>query len=325
MMTTRIPACRAAVFVVAAVLAGSAFGQAYPSKPVRIILGAAPGGNTDTVARALAHQLTLSMGQSFVIENRPGAAGNIGADLAAKAPPDGYTLFIPSSVIAANVSLYPNLSYDPVRDFAPISELTTDDFGIIVSASSPANNLAEFIAYAKSKPGSVNYATSGAGQAAHYGMEWLKKLGGFEALHVPYNGNAPQITAVTSGTVDVAIVTLPGAVIQAKAGKLKIIATTGRKRSGLLPNVPTVMESGFPEYELTTWVGLMAPARTPKEIVTKLNEETVKALRNPELVAKFNALDLKVVGSSPEEFAAHLKSEIKRIGDLIRLAGAKVE
>lgn len=324
-MHTPTSICRAILIAVAALLAGHALAQAYPTKPVRIIVGAAPGGNTDLVARAVANQLSASLAQPFVIENRPGASGNIAADLAAKAPPDGYTLFIASSVIAANASLYASLSYDAVRDFAPISELTTDDFGIIVSASSPANNLVEFIAYAKSKPGSVTYATSGAGQAAHYGMEWLKKLGGFEALHVPYNGNAPQITAVVSGTVDVAIVTLPGAVAQAKAGKLKVIATTGRKRSGLLPNVATVMESGFPEYELTTWVALMAPARTPKEIIAKLNEETVKALKNPELVAKFNALDLKVVGSSPEEFAAHLKSEIKRIGDLVRLAGAKAE
>ena len=324
-MSTSILICRAFLISLTVVFTWDAYAQAYPNKTVRIILGAAPGGNTDTVARAVAAQLSTAMGQPFVIENRPGAAGNIGADLAAKAAPDGYTLFIPSSVIAANVSLYSNLSYDPVKDFAPISELTTDDFGIIVPASSPANTLAEFIAYAKSKPGSITYATSGSGQAAHYGMEWLKKLGGFEARHIPYNGNAPQITAVISGTVDTAIVTLPGAAAQAKSGKLKIIATTGRKRSGLTPNVPTVMESGFPDYELTTWVGFMAPARTPKEIITKLNEETVKALRNPEVVARFNALDLKVVASTPEEFSAHLKSEIKRIGDLVRLSGAKAE
>lgn len=324
-MSTRISIYHAVLIAFSVMLASNALAQAYPGKPVRIILGAAPGGNTDTVARALASQLSASMGQTFVIENRPGAAGNIGADLAAKAAPDGYTLFIPSSVIAANVSLYSNLTYDPIKDFAPISELVTDDFGIIVPASSPANNLAEFVAYAKTKPGSVSYATSGAGQAAHYGMEWLKKIAGFEAVHVPYNGNAPQITAVVSGTVDVAIVTLPGAVSLAASGKLKIIATTGRKRSALAPNVPTVIESGFPEYQLTTWVGLMAPARTPPEIITKLNQETIKALKSPELVAKFKALDLNVVGSSPDEFAAHLKSEVKRIGELVRLAGAKAD
>lgn len=228
-------------------------------------------------------------------------------------------------MIAANVSLYSNLTYDPIKDFAPISELTTDDFGIIVPASSPAKNLPEFIAYAKSKGGSLSYATSGAGQAAHYGMEWLKKIAGFEAVHVPYNGNAPQITAVMSGTVDLAIVTLPGAVAQANTGRLKIIATTGSTRSALTPNVPTVMESGFAEYKLTTWVGLMAPAGTPKEIIAKLNQETVKALRNPEVVAKFKALDVKVVASSPDEFAAHLKAEVKRIGELIKLAGAKAD
>ena len=324
-MTIRVLIARAILTALTALIGTHALAQTYPSKPVRIILGAAPGGNTDTVARALASQLSTAMGQPFVVENHPGAAGNIGADLAAKAAPDGYTLFVPSSVIAANVSLYSNLTYDPIRDFAPISQLVTDDFGIIVPANSPAHNLAEFIAYAKSKPGKLSYATSGAGQAAHYGMEWLKKIAGFEALHVPYNGNAPQITAVVSGTVDAAIVTLPGAVAQAQSGKLRIIATTGSKRSALTPNVPTVSESGFPEYKLTTWVGLMAPARTPREIITKLNQETVKALRNPELVAKFTALDQKVVGSSPEEFAAHLRSEVKRIGELIKLAGAKVE
>jgi len=324
-MTPRIWICRAFLITVTAIVAGQALAQAYPTRPVRIILGAAPGGNTDTVARALATQLSAAMGQPFVVENRPGAAGNIGAELAAKAAPDGYTLFVPSSVIAANVSLYSNLTYDPIKDFAPISELTTDDFGIIVPASSPANNLPEFIAYAKSKGGSLSYATSGAGQAAHYGMEWLKKIAGFEAVHVPYNGNAPQITAVMSGTVDLAIVTLPGAVAQANTGRLKIIATTGSTRSALTPNVPTVMESGFAEYKLTTWVGLMAPAGTPKEIIAKLNQETVKALRNPEVVAKFKALDVKVVASSPDEFAAHLKAEVKRIGELIKLAGAKAD
>ena len=311
--------------LVCGLLAGHVLAQSYPSRPVRIILGAGTGGNTDTVAREIASRLSTSLGQSVVVENRPGAAGNIAADRVAKSSADGYTLLVPSSVIAASPSLYSNLTFDPVKDFAPISQLVSANFGIIVPANSPGNNLTEFVAYAKTKGSSLSYPSSGAGQAAHYGMEWLKSIAGFDAVHIPYNSQVQQITAVLSGTADIAIVTLTGTVAQAQAGKLKIIATTGTRRSPLLPSVPTVMESGFRDYTLVTWVGLMAPAATPREIVRKLNQETVKALKHPETIARFRALDLDVVGSSPEQFAAYMKSEVKRIGELIKLSGAKAE
>lgn len=306
-------------------LGSNAPGQSFPARPIRFIVGTGAGGNTDMVAREVATRLSASLGQSVVVENRPGAAGNIAADRVAKATADGYTLLVTSSAIAASPSLYSNLSYDTVKDFAPISQLVMTSFAIIVAANSPANNLADFIAYAKTKGSSLTYATSGAGQAAHYGMEWLKRISGFDAVHIPYNTQAQQLTAILGGSANIAIVTLTGTAQQAQAGRLKIIATTGARRPSLVPNVPTVMESGLRDYNLVTWVGLLAPSQTPRDIVGRLSQEAIKALKHPETVAKFSALDLEVVGSSPEQFAAYLKSEVKRIGELVKLSGAKVE
>jgi tripartite-type tricarboxylate transporter receptor subunit TctC len=303
---------------------GHASAQSYPDHPIRLIASAAPGGSTDLLARVLAEKLTGSLGQPVVVENRPGASGDIAAGVVAKARPDGYTLMIVASSFTTNISLRPHLSYDPLKDFAPVTQLVNNTFVLAIPENSKANTFAEFIAEARSKHGGINYSSAGIGEGNHLGMEWLKKLAGFNATHVPFAGTGPSATALLTGTVDVSLLTLPAALPYVKAHRMKALAVTGLKRSPQLPSVPTIAELGYPTYILEGWQGLLAPAGTPKDIVDRLFQETQKALRQPDIERKLAGFDLDPVGSSPAQFSTFLKSDITKWGGLIKESGAQL-
>lgn len=304
---------------------GGAFAQAWPSKPVKIVAGVGAGGPVDLVARILGQKLGAALGQPVVVENRAGAGGNLAAQAVAKAPADGHTLLVVTTSFATNVTLYPNLQYDPVRDFAPISQLSSTFVVLAVPAQSPVKNVGDLVSLAKSRQERINYASAGVGEANHLAMELLKTSGGFDAVHVPYKSMADAANALVGGQVDIAMLAMAVSLPQARAGKLRILATTAPRRSPLAPDVPTVAEAGVPGYELTTWWGLVAPAGTPRDIVERLQQETAKALAQPDVVGQLAAVGAEPVGSAPLEFARLLQSEIPRWGNLIRQSGAKAE
>ena len=300
--------------------------EKYPNRPVKIVLGFPPGQATDTVARAIAQKLGESTGQTFIVENRPGAAGIIGTDLVAKSAPDGYTLVMGSSgVMAVNPGLYSKLPYDPVKDFAPITVVVSVPLFIVANPSFPPNTVKELVAFAKANPGKVNYASGGSGVTNHLAMELFKSVTGADMVHVPYKGGPPALTDLIAGQVNVMFETGPGAIPHVKSGKLKAIAVGGLKRSAALPNLPTVAESGYPGFEAVAWIGISAPAGTPKEIITKLNTEIVKIANMPDIKERFLGLGADTVGNTPDEFAVYLKSEIAKWGKVVKDSGAKVD
>jgi tripartite-type tricarboxylate transporter receptor subunit TctC len=320
----------ASVRAVAALVAGvciaaSAAAQAFPHKPIRLIASTPPGGTIDLVARLLAQHLPAALGQPAVVENKPGAAGNIAAEFVARSPADGHTLLVTASSHATNVNLYPKLAYRPVRDFALVSQLTSNDFVLVVPTASPANTLRDFLALARSKKTDLSYGSSGSGQGNHLGMELLKTMAGFDAVHVPYNGTGPVTLALLAGQVDVAIQSPPGVIPQMKNGRLRILATTGKARSPLIPEVPTVAEAGVPGYELLGWIGLLAPAGTPREVVETLQREAAKVLNRPDVASQLHAVSSSVVASTPQEFARFLDTEIATWAQVIKKSGARAE
>jgi tripartite-type tricarboxylate transporter receptor subunit TctC len=311
--------------VACAFLGAATAAEAFPSKTIRIIASTPPGGNIDLVSRLIAQKLPADLGQPVVVENKAGAAGNIAAEYVARAPADGHTLLVVASSHATNLNLYPKLGYDPVKDFAPVSLLVKNEFVVAVPASSPAKTFGELLALAKAKRGGLNYGSSGAGQGNHLGMELLKTMAGFDAVHVPFSGTGPVTAAVLAGQVDVALLTPAGALPYLKSGKLKILATTGKTRSVFLPKTPTVAESGVPGYELTGWIGLLAPAGTPKDVVALLQREAAKALKQPDVLKQLEVASAVPVASTPEEFARFLQSEITTWAKVIKQSGAKAE
>jgi len=301
------------------------FAQTYPSKPVRLLVGNAPGGGSDFVARLLAQHLSGAFGQQVVVDNRPGAAGIIAADLTAKAPADGYTLVVVASSHASSVNLYRKLPFDPVKDFSPLTQLTANYFFLVVNPSSPASSVRDFVGLAKAKKGELTYGSAGSGQGAHLGMELLKSLAGFQAVHVPYNGIGPATAALLANQVEVALLTPPSTVPLMKAGKLRVLGVTSLKRLALLPDIPTVAESGFPGYEVNNWVGLLAPAGTPKEVIARIYQETVKSLKSSDVVERLSAVVTEPVGSTPQEFAMFMQAEITKWGKVIKQSGARAD
>jgi tripartite-type tricarboxylate transporter receptor subunit TctC len=298
----------------------------YPAKPIHLIVPFPPGGGNDTVARAIAQQVGPDLGQPVVIDNRPGAGGSVGAELAAKAPPDGYTLFLAgvgSHVV--NPNLHARLPYDPVRDFTPITLLATAPSVLVVNPAVPARTVAEFTAYARAHPGELNYASNGNGSAAQLAAAMYESMANVRMVHVPYKGIAPALTDLLSGEVQLMFGTVVALVPHIQAGKLRALAVTSRSRSALLPDVPTLAESGVAEYEAGSWYGVMAPAGTPREIVERLHDAIVKALREPEVAKRLAAEGAIVIGSTPEEFGAHLKTELARVGKVVRAAGIRIE
>ena len=294
-----------------------------PTKTVRIIVPVL-GGTNDLVARLVAPKLQDAIGQSVIVENKPGAGGNVGADMVAKSAPDGHTLLIGyNGPIAVNVSLFDKLPYDPLKDLAPITLAVTTPQFLTVHPSLPVNSVADLIALAKKDPGKLTYASIEIGSASHLTMEMMKNAAGVNILHVPHRGSAPAITALLGGTVDMGFF-VPGNVLpHVKAGKLRIIAASGAKRFESQPNVPTMIEAGFKDFEATAWIGFLAQGATPRPVIDRYNREIVKILRTPEIRDKLLAVDFEMVASTPEYFGEWIRKEIPRWATIIKQTGAK--
>ena len=320
---------RAALACAAGVLACAAFvnphaalAQAYPTKPIRVLVPAPPGGGTDTVARIVSQKLAAAVSQPVVIDNRAGGSGVIAARTAAKATPDGHTLYVPFASHVTNASLVKDLGYDPIRDYEAITRLTGLPYLLIVNPSLPAANLKELMALAKSTKGGLNYASAGAGLTGHLAMELLKDLGDFEAVHVAYKGGAAATIDVASGRVCCFFASAPAALPQVKAGRVRVIAVSTKERSSLVPDVPTVAEQGFPGYDVVSWYGLLAPAGTPKSVVGFLHKHVVDILRMEDTTRQLNAVGATPAPSAtPADFRSYLEQELKTWARVIKRAG----
>ena len=305
---------------------GLVHAQAYPSKPIRWIVTYPPGGPTDLIARAVGAKLSVAWGQQVVIDNRAGAGGAIGTELAAKSVADGYTLlFGTSGGLTINPALISTLPYDPVRDFAPVSLLVINPQILVVHPSVPVSTVKELVAYAKARPGKLNYASVGQGSPNQLGMELLKTLTGIDLVHVPYKGTGPAVTDLLGGQVQLMFNSMPSVLPLVKTGKLKGLAVGSAHRSPAAPDIPTVAEAGVPGFENVTWYGMFAPAKTPAEIIAKLNTEVVKILADPEMAQRFASQGSEPRSSTPAELAAFMRVEAVRWGKVITAAGIKLE
>jgi len=306
--------------------AATGSGQAYPSKPVRMIVPFPPGGATDIVARLLAQKLTESWGVQVLVDNRAGAGGTIGSDIAAKSPPDGYTILMgTSSTHAVAPSLYSKLAYDPVRDFAPVTLVASATILLAIHPSLPTRNVRDLIALAKKQPDALSFASSGNGGISHLVGEHFKSVAGVQMLHVPYKGDTPALIDLVSGQVHLMFGTAVSFLPYVKAGRLNALAVTNPKRSPIVPNVPTVAESGLPGFEALQWFGILAPAGTSKDIVAKLNTDIVRAARLPDVRERMTSLGADVVGSTPGEFAAFQRADTAKWAKVVKLSGAKID
>jgi len=310
----------------ALLLLGPAHAQtAWPGKPIRLIVGFAAGGSTDVTARIIAQALSDRLGQPVVVENRGGAGGNIGADAVAKADPDGYTLLMAtSSTFAANPNLYKSLPFDVQKDFAPITVTAFIPNLLVVNPSVPANNVADFIAYLKANPDKLNFASAGNGTSQHLSGELFNSLAGVRMTHVAYRGGAPAVSDLLGGQVQVIFAPLVEVIQQVRGEKLKALGITTAKRSPLLPEIPTIQES-LPGYEVALWNGLLAPAKTPPDIIDRINRATIEALRSPEVRAKLAEQGSEPVGNTPAEFKAFIESELVKWRRLVEISGATVQ
>jgi tripartite-type tricarboxylate transporter receptor subunit TctC len=307
----------------AAVLPVSVSAQSYPSKPLRIIVPATPGGSSDIFARAMAKTMQASMGQPVLVEYKPGAATNIGTDYVAKSAPDGYTVLINAITLATNVTLYPNLPYNVQTDFAPVIEVAEIPNVITVHPSMAVNSIQDLVRMAKAEPGKLNYGTPGEGSSGHLSAELLALKTGAKFTHVAYQGNAQATTDHLGGTLQVGFVNLPVGISFVKAGKLKPLAVTSAKRSPLLPDVPTVAEAlGIPDYELSGWFGVVAPAKTPPEIVARLHSEFSKALQDPGVIEVIKGAGADIVGGTSAQFGARIKRDTERLAPVLKASGA---
>ena len=316
---------RAALAFAGLLLAAAAHAQTWPAKPVRLIVPFPPGGGTDAIAREITNKLQTS-GYTFVVENRPGSGGNLGVDAAAKAAADGYTFVIgQTSNLAINPSLYSKLPYDPVKDLTPVSLVASAPLAIVVGANSPFKTLADVIAAAKAKPGSINYATSGNGTVAHLATESLQKEAGVKLVHIPYKGAAQGATDVMSGQVHLYVSSIPTLIGHIKNGKMRALAVTSTKRADDLPQVPTIAESGYKGFDAVTWFGILGPANVSKDVVAKFNADINKALADAELKKKLGDQGADVQGSTPEQFAKLIRDDMVRWGRIVKESGAKVE
>jgi tripartite-type tricarboxylate transporter receptor subunit TctC len=310
----------------AALCVSTAFAQQYPAKTIRVVVGFAPGGGTDIVARIIGAKLFETWGQAVVVDNRAGATGTIGADIVAKSPPDGYTLLmghVNSHGIAPN--LFKKLPYDPQRDFAMVAYVGYVPNVLVVHPSIPARNVKELIAIAKARPGQMSYASSGVGSTQHLAGEMLKLLAGIDILHVPYKGSGPAVVDLIAGHVVMNFDTMPPVLPHIKSGRMRALAVTTPKRAGPLPEVPTMVESGLKGFEMTNWYGVMAPAKTPREVVVKLNGEINKIMGLPEQKAKLEEVGTQLDPISTEQFTKFLASEIAKYAKLVKASGVTIE
>ena len=305
--------------------AQTTFAQGYPSKPIRIVAPFPVGGAPDVLARSIGAKLGERLGQAVVVENRLGAGGNIAYASVASAAADGYTLLLAAGSLATNVSLYKDLMYDTVKDFAPITLVATSPHVLVAHPSVQATSVSELIALAKAKPGQLTYGSSGSGTVLHLAGEMFKTMAGVDLVHVPYKGGAPATNDLLSGQIALMFSAIPGALPQVRAGKLRALGVTGAQRSPTMPDVPTIAEAGLPGYAIEAWFGLLAPARTPESIVAKLNKDVVAILGDAEMKRRMADLGQELTSNTPEQFAAFIKSEITRMGEVVRASGAKLD
>jgi tripartite-type tricarboxylate transporter receptor subunit TctC len=305
---------------------GLAVAQTYPTKPVRVILASPAGGTPDVVARILTPGMSAQLGQQLVIDNRGGAGGLISTELTARAVPDGYTLHITGpGALTVLPHLRRDMPYDALRDLAPISQMVIGPYLLIAHPSVPATTVRELIALAKAEPGKLNYASAGNGTSNHLAMELFKSLARIDITHVPYKGAPPAVTDLLAGNIELMFNSIPPVLQHIKAGRLKLLAVSSAKRSSQLPETPTLAEAGVPGYELVTWFGLLAPARTPQAIIDRLNDVTARALRAPEVRAQLENMGYEIGGGSPAAFAAYLRVEYDKYAKVVKASGAKVD
>ena len=315
------------LFATAALLAAAGATAAepqYPVKPIRVLVGFSPGGGTDVAIRIIGKKLSELWNQQVVVDNRPGAGGLVAFEIVAKANPDGYTLLASSPSFAIQPGLTPKLPYDPIRDFAPITEASASPYLLVVYPGVQASNVKELVALAKTTPGKLNYASGGIGSAQHLVTELFRLMAGVDIVHVPYKG-AVSVPDLIAGRVQLLMSGVPQSLSHIQAGRLRALGVTTPKRSAVLPNVPTIAEAGVPGYHVTVWYGVFTTGRTPQPIVQKLNTGFVQAIQAPDVKQQLNAMGLEAVGNPSAEFAASVKSEIKQWGDVIRRAGVKAE
>ncbi|MCC7486019.1 MAG: tripartite tricarboxylate transporter substrate binding protein [Burkholderiales bacterium] len=316
----KVPTVVAIVLSLVPALVHAAAPPEYPGRPVRVFVGLAPGGGTDSVARVLTAKLAEVFGQTFVVDNRPGAGGNVAGELAARAAPDGHTLIIVTPTHVTNPSLYKELRYDALRDFTPVGLIVFAQYYLSVANNVPASTVKELIALAKTAKPRLSFASSGVGSANHLSGALFAHMAGIELTHVPYKGGAPAVAAIVAGEVQVSF-TSSVAIAHAKAGRLKTLASTGAKRSPVAPEIPTLSEAGVPGYVVTGWYGMSAPAKTPKPVVDRLNSTINRVL--PELRERYLKLGMELAGGTPGEFGAHLKRELEQWARVVKLSGAK--
>jgi tripartite-type tricarboxylate transporter receptor subunit TctC len=318
---------RALAFLCALILAsGSAFGQGFPTKPVRFVVGFTPGGPSDILARALGQKLAERWSQQVVVDNRPGAGGNLAAEAAAKGAPDGHTWLLGNnSILATNQSLYRSLPYDPVKDFAPVALVAIQPNILVVHPSLPVSSVEELIQFSKANPGKLNYASSGSGAAAHLAGELFKAMAGVDLVHVPYKGAQPALTDVIAGQVQMMFATSASVIPYIKAGRLRALAVTTAQRSASVPELPTVAEAGVPGFEASTWHGVVVPAATPVAVVTRLNEEINSALREKDLKDRLASLGAEISTGTPRQFADYIARETPKWAKVVKDSGAKPE
>jgi tripartite-type tricarboxylate transporter receptor subunit TctC len=298
--------------------------QAYPTKPVRVVIPWPPSGSNDLAGRVVAQKLTQVMGKPFIIDNRAGAAGTIGADVVAKSPPDGYTLMVHSTTHVGNPWLYKKLPYDTLKDFTPVGLIASQPGVLVVHPSLPVKTVKDLIALAKAKPSSINFGSSGNGGLPHLSMALFEQMAGVSLVHVPYKGGGPAVTGLVSGETQVMIATLASAITQIQSGRLRAIAVSGSERLKSVPELPTISESGLPGYDMDPWMGLFAPAGTPKDIIEKLNKETARVLQMPDVIQQLAMQGAEPWIMTPEQFAKRLTEDYEKYGKLIKLTGATV-
>jgi tripartite-type tricarboxylate transporter receptor subunit TctC len=313
------------ILAVTLAVTGFAHAQNYPTKTVRLVVPLVAGGPTDLLARLMAQRLSERLGQQVIVDNRPGAGGNIGAEMVAKSPADGYTLFMGTSgPMSINVSIYSKIGYHPARDFAPVVLAATAPFVVVVHPALPVSNIKQLIALIKSKPGQLNFGAV-PGNAAHLATELFRSSAGLDMVFVPYKGAAPANTDLVAGHIQLSFASTPGAMPLVKAGRLKALAISSAKRIPKLPDLPTISESGVPGYEASVWYGIAAPAKTPTEIVARLYKESAAVLQDREMLEKMDTNDFVPTVMNPEQFGAFIKSEIEKWGKVVKATGAKAD
>ena len=299
--------------------------SSFPNQPVRMVVPYPPGGPTDITARVVAAEMSKTIGQNIVIDNCPGASGMIGSEMVTKATPDGYTLLANASIHVINPSVYPDMRFDAIKDFTPITQLAQVPLVLVVPANSPIKSVKDLVEYAKANPGKVNFGSAGSASAQHLAGESFKIAAGIQMQHIPYKGSAPALTDLAGGQLQLMFDSMPSATPMINSGKLRAIAVTTTTRAKARPDLPTIAESGFPGFDISTWYAYWAPKGTPADVVEKLAASAAQALKNPEVIAKYEAMGAEPVGSTPAQFAAYVESEAKKWSEIVKKSGAKLD